>query len=242
MTSHYPEAILVDLDNTLHDYRRAAATARKTLADAIAQRYGVPTELVRVRYERLIADQDLKVFATGRDMRVWRIGALVGPWSETRPADVADFVEILDEALLSAVRPFDGAIDAFHQIRDKIPVLIVTEGYADIQIPTLRRLGLGLGDHELLITKSHGVRKVDGGAYALALQWLGREAANVLMIGDNWDWDVMASAAVGMRQIWIGSSAEPNAAPDGYLGRIARFADAPKLIERHWKENTGARP
>jgi FMN phosphatase YigB (HAD superfamily) len=235
MTSPWPSAILVDLDNTLHDYRATADFARQQLCNAIENDYGIASEIVLSRYEALMAETEDADFATGAELRRSRLRRLLCHWPETKTASAEHFAVILEDTLLNAIVPFEGAIETYNELRTRSRVVIVTEGYGDMQTAIVQRLGLPTGTDDLLVTRSHGVRKRDSSAFHLATKLLELPAHKLVMVGDNWDWDIVASAEAGLRQVWIAKADRPGVEPPlGYLGRTKNICEVPDLIVRRW--------
>lgn len=232
----WPSVVLVDLDNTLHDYRTAAAGVRTALALLLERKHGIPRDLVRTRYEHLVAAETGATFATGYDLRVARLRSLLDTWPQTRGAEHAPFVAVLETALLDGVRPFPGAIEAYRLVESKGRAMVLTEGYADIQSAIAARLGLPVNADAFFASRTHSVRKADGTAFRRACELLRAEAREIVMVGDNWDWDVIGAAKAGMWQVWIGSGdRDRTSAPNGYLGKVAAFRDLPALLSSVWR-------
>ena len=217
----WPKAFLVDLDNTLHNYRMASQIARLALAARIEELHGIPKEAVLARYEVLIGEEIGAVAASAGKMRVVRITKLLAGWRSIREAAAEDLAQFLEDALLRAVRPFDGALAAFCELQARARTMVVTEGYGDMQQAITNRLGLSLEPGDLLATYAHGVRKLDGGAYRLARDRLDIDAHDIVMVGDNWPWDILASATAGMCQVWVqGTQTLCDRPPPRHLGSV----------------------
>jgi FMN phosphatase YigB (HAD superfamily) len=57
---------------------------------------------------------------------------------------------------------------------------------------------------DVLITSEEvGVLKPDARIYQVALTRLGAVAAQTVMVGDNWQADVVGALAVGIRPLWL---------------------------------------
>jgi FMN phosphatase YigB (HAD superfamily) len=226
-------AYLVDLDNTLHDYERAARVARKDLASQIERQGGVPSQEVLHRYDAIVRSETGASWTTAREMRIDRIGRLVASWAVTRSLPVGPLVELLETSLLAEVRAADGAIETLDLLRRKGPTMIVTEGYPDMQSQVAARIGLSNAADTLLATAAFGVRKRDGSAYSLACEMLDVPPDAAVMIGDNWDWDIAASAEAGLWQIWVNGHAPERAPiPERFVGRVAGIGEVPALLDR----------
>ncbi|MGE0022152.1 MAG: HAD family hydrolase [Hyphomicrobium sp.] len=233
-----PSAVLVDLDNTLHDYRAAARSVRVAIARLVEETFGIPHEAVRERYELLIAGEGDTNFASGQALRMARMRSVLDSWPESRGTDPAPFAQFIDIALLEAVRPFDGAIEAYHALDRAGSTLVLTEGYADTQAAIARRLGLSVAPEKFLATKDHAVYKRDGSAFHLACKRLGVSADDAVMVGDNWTWDILGAAKAGLWTAWVAADAQDSRrseAPERHLGEVGTFRDVPDFLETTWE-------
>jgi FMN phosphatase YigB (HAD superfamily) len=55
----------------------------------------------------------------------------------------------------------------------------------------------------LITSEEVGAPKPDPRIYQVALERLGAEAAQTVMVGDNWTADVVGALAVGIRPVWL---------------------------------------
>jgi putative hydrolase of the HAD superfamily len=224
----WPRAIFVDLDNTLHDYTGAADAARRSLAYFIHHEFGISVEAVLSRYSALAEEISADLFESGAEWRRKRFRALLDSWPQTKSLDEAVIAEDFADALKQAITPAPGALTAIDAWQERgIKVLIVTEGFSDIQLATIETLGLARLERPPLVSSAYKVRKRDGSAYLLGLQMVNALPEDVVMVGDNWDWDVMAPARCGIWQIWVSTSpALPASPPPRFIARIAELRDA----------------
>ncbi len=113
--------------------------------------------------------------------------------------------------------------------------MVLTEGYADVQGAIAERLGLCLNRNDFIATKAHNARKADGGAFRLASEFVGVAADEIVMVGDNWTWDIMGAAKAGLWQVWVDpDDQDPGEPPDGYLGKVSTFGDVPVFLAATW--------
>lgn len=230
MTTSNIRALLVDLDNTLHDYAAAARIARQRLAERIASIAGVPLAIALKTYETIGAEQEV-IASSGNEARRRRLVRVQNTLRIPLPID--DLVSILNGALIDAVTPYPGAVNTLKDLTARYRVVIMTEGYADIQMPVARKLGLTDERWDLFVTYSRGCRKHDGSAYAAVLRDCALSAMETAMIGDNWDWDIMAAADKGVAQIWISHDRPmPAPPPARFLGAVPDFCSIIPLLEK----------
>jgi putative hydrolase of the HAD superfamily len=237
----WPKGIFVDLDNTLHDYTRAAAAARDQLARYIERAYGVQQEVVAARYDVVREEIDAALFRTGFDCRKRRFRELLASWPETKAVDHVEVANEFGRLLLREITPVPGALELIGGWQEQgVEVLIVTEGFADIQSAIVNSLGLTFLNHKPLITSANHVKKRDGSAYLLGLSMVNLPPEEVVMIGDNWDWDIVAAGGCGIWQLWISSARELRGQPNArFLGRVASVVDASVAIRRQALESAG---
>ncbi len=237
----WPRAFLVDLDNTLHDFNTAAALARREMAETLSGQCGVPAESVLARYSEILAlDVDHGV-VTAAEARHWRVEALTASWPQAANVESKALADQLGARQLESVIPVEGAFDALNALKREAQVMIITEGFRDMQSAVLQRLEIAIDPIDLFATRDHGVRKKDGSAHAAALKVLNLSGEHVVTIGDNWSWDIMAASRNGIWQSWIRNSAgaaEPP--PPRYLGAMASIAEAPGKLEE-WRSREDVR-
>ncbi|HEY5250027.1 MAG TPA: HAD family hydrolase [Acidimicrobiales bacterium] len=96
-----------------------------------------------------------------------------------------------------------GADSLVHSIRGTRRIGLLTNGPPDIQ--RLKFEGTGLADcfDAVVVSGEVGVGKPDPAVFALVLERLGTTAENTVMVGDNWERDVVGALQVGMTAVWI---------------------------------------
>jgi putative hydrolase of the HAD superfamily len=100
-----------------------------------------------------------------------------------------------------AAYPHAGAVLA--RLRRRVRLALVTNGASDLQ---RRKLALtGLAEHFDVVVASCdiGIGKPDPAIFAAALDALGVEPAEAVMVGNDVDRDLAGAAAAGVRGLWI---------------------------------------
>jgi len=102
------------------------------------------------------------------------------------------------------VAVFPGAIDTIHYLKSLgIPLALLTNGASAPQRCKIDRFQLApLFDH-IVIEGEFGSGKPDSRVYEHALKLLGAAPEEVWMIGDNYQWEVVAPQRLGIRSVWI---------------------------------------
>jgi HAD superfamily hydrolase (TIGR01509 family) len=200
--------VLFDLDDTLFDH---AGTARAALAATAAGRaslHSVNLEELYQQYSECLEEIHPQVMA-GRysyeAARQLRFRRLVAPY-ETQLATDAD-IAVLAEQHYAHYRhlrqPMPGALALLEALKPHCRIGIVTNNRTAEQEDKLQFLGMTHLVDALITSEEVGVMKPDPQIYNVALQRLHATAAETVMVGDNWQADIVGAAAVGIRPLWL---------------------------------------
>jgi putative hydrolase of the HAD superfamily len=199
--------ILFDLDDTLFDH---AGTARAALAATAAGRaalQGVPVEELYSGYSELLEELHGQVMS-GRisylEARQQRFARLLAPYEPAAPAaEVTQLAEQYYGHYQQLRRPVAGSLALLQALKPGYKLGIVTNNRLAEQQEKLRYLGMSELVDALITSEEVGVPKPDPRIYHVALERLGAEAAQTVMVGDNWTADVAGALAVGIRPVWL---------------------------------------
>jgi HAD superfamily hydrolase (TIGR01549 family) len=199
--------ILFDLDDTLFDH---AGTAWATLAATAAGRaslQGVPIAELYGRYSEALEELHPQVM-TGRisylAARQERFQRLLAPYEPTvTVVEVTLLAEQYYEHYQQLRRPVAGALALLRALKPAYKIGIVTNNRTAEQQEKLRYLGLSEVVDALITSEEVGVLKPDPRIYQVALERLGARPAETVMVGDNWQADVVGALAVGIRPLWL---------------------------------------
>ena len=116
---------------------------------------------------------------------------------------------------------------ALSRLRDHARLGVVSNFYGNLQVL--------LDEAELsplldtVVESAHvGIEKPDPAIYRLAAERLALPAAEIVMVGDNFDRDVRSARTIGMRAIWLrrGSAPPPELGiAERVIERLAELAD-----------------
>ncbi len=207
----FPRAVLFDLDDTLIAFDEGAEKTWETVADKFCEEENPPfaasalfeqMKISRAEYwgdpARHKRGREQIYFARREVMRM----ALAALGYENREASdrAADlYSRIRDESM----HLFDGTIDALKILqRQGIRLALVTNGGSLIQRSKLERFGLTPYFDRILIDSEVGVSKPDPGVFRLALREFSLSADEVIMVGDNPEWDIAGAKGVGIFAVW----------------------------------------
>ncbi|MGI4864236.1 MAG: HAD family hydrolase [Janthinobacterium lividum] len=210
--------VLFDLDDTLFDHM---ATARAALAATAAGRpalQGVPAEELYQRYSALLEEMHPRVM-TGQlsylAARQLRFQQLLAPYE---PAVSAAAVEELAAQHYGHYRqlrqPVAGALALLQRLTPAVKIGIVTNNRTEEQRDKLDFLGMTALVDALITSEDVGVLKPDPAIYQVALERLQARPAETVMVGDNWQADVLGALAVGIRPLWLNRTGAARLLPD----------------------------
>jgi HAD superfamily hydrolase (TIGR01549 family) len=203
-----------DLDDTLyeHSYAVVCAMERIRVQYPVFSRYE-PRDMMIVYNQALNAVHPdfLRGTIDLSEMRlrvIERFYRGVGIGTRDAP-DRMEFRRIYEEAYGSGRRATPGSIEAVEHLKQQgMAVAVLTNGKQAAQEDKLRAIGFESLVPSLLTSERAGKSKPDPGIFAWALAQTGRQARDVLMIGDSLENDVEPALGVGIGAVHYSPSAQ----------------------------------
>jgi len=230
------EAVLFDLDDTLHDDTLAYKSAAGRVARDVAQRCGIDPAQLQAAYiaqaEEFwtgLTDDQLATKLAGVRVRLWsaalaEVGILDSPLAR-RCAD--DYNRYRGEYL----QLFPGAMELLQSLRGAgLKLGLLTNGFAETHREKIALLHLSDAFDEIFIADEVGMLKPDPLLFAHACAGLGVAPERTAMVGDRYERDVRGAHAAGLVTIWMnvhGGTLPPGApSPDATVADLAGVAAA----------------
>lgn len=209
------DAILIDADDTLFDFRRAEKNAIAEVIEAL----GVRDEAAPLVYHR-INKACWEAFERGEltqsELRVKRFRDFLDRYAMER--DAADVSEAYTHALARQSALLPGALETVRAIAAKLPVAVVTNGLSEVQRGRMAASPLREHISAFIISGEMGFQKPDPRMLFAALEALGGVAPErALMAGDSLTSDVRAANRAGVDACWLNPEGRP--LPEGYRAR-----------------------
>ncbi len=223
--------VLCDLDGVLLDYHRAEQQAFA----GVAMRLGLH-DVDRARGIYAGINQGLwdayergEVSAEELRIRRWEEWLHAHDLERGEAAGVSDtYLDLLTRS--PAVMP--GAVQALRVMARRVPVVAVTNGFAQVAHGRLRASGSLADLRGVVAADDVGAPKPDPAMFRAGLALLGDpDPATVVMIGDNHHADVAGAAAVGLRAAWVASDDQPE--PEPHVAAL-RGPDLASIVARLW--------
>ncbi|KAJ5287182.1 hypothetical protein N7478_002868 [Penicillium angulare] len=206
-----------DLDDTLHEFRRASSQASEHVFQLIGSAEEIDPAALRTTYQHILSTTTANAFTDGRsstEYRRERFSQLLQAHGvadaddnimlDTTP-DPDDFLSkttvllgAYNSSLESNLSLKPGVVKLFHTLRGLgKKIVVITEGPADAQEWTVQKLGLNSYIDVLITTNEVGKSKVDG-LFDVVLEKYGIGNENIVYFGDNEVRDVKAASKSGI--------------------------------------------
>lgn len=205
--------VVLDLDDTLTDLATFELEIWDEVAKLLARRFPHADHVeLRRRYLDAMDGNYQRVLDGELDMRGYRRARLeqaLAPWAELDD-DVFEEYFRIKQRLLDEVPPKPGAHDALRALRGAgLRLGILTNGPSDMQRGKLERLGYFPLVDEVAISAEIGAAKPEPAAYEAVVAMLEMAPGELVMVGDNWDWDVAGALDAGLAAAYYVGTGEP---------------------------------
>jgi HAD superfamily hydrolase (TIGR01549 family) len=226
------DAVLFDLDDTLHDDTASYRGAAEQVAHEIAATHAIDALELKTAYvneaesfwQRLSPDF-LKLKLAPLRTQMWRNAlSSIGLDDPQLPEHAADrYVAVRNEKL----ELFPGALDLLRSLRGRgLKLGLVTNGFSETHREKIELLELGPLFDAIFIADEVGMVKPDPLLFAHACLKLQSAPARSAMVGDRYDRDIRGAAQAGLFTVWVNVHGavlpEGVQAPDATVDRISQ--------------------
>lgn len=176
---------------------------------------------------------EIRQWMPGFRIRFWR--TLCRRASGRRQGDYAALSEAFVAERRARIRTFPGVVDALAQLRRHFPLALLTNGPGDLQRLKLKRTGLEPYFDVIIVSAEAGLAKPRPEIFALTCDAIGVPTDRTIMIGDDWELDVMGARAAGLTAILVrtGGIEKQAARQQALRGRapiVNRLTDLPAFL------------
>ncbi len=202
------EHIFFDLDHTLWDFETNSAKALQQIFEteqlaglgvssfnAFHHRYIPINDRYWARYHNgLVNKEQVRVHRFYDTLRELGIDDMA---LAHRMAD--SYVELSPK--MTAL--FPQAVEVLQYLQTKYKMHLITNGFAEVQWIKIEHSGLKPFFEHIIISEEVGTQKPDKKIFALAVERAGTQTDKCVMIGDNFNTDIMGAKAAGMDQVFF---------------------------------------
>lgn len=205
--------VFFDLDHTLWDFD---ANSNQSFL-YIFKQYDISVDFEKfVNYYYPINEKYWKLF---RDDKVskedLRLGRLNDTFAKLNYRVNAEMIVLLSEAYIDNLSNYnaliEGSLEILNYLSPKYKLHIITNGFEEVQSKKMQKSGLGSYFKNVITSEQVGVKKPNPAIYNFALKSCNAKADESIMIGDNYEADVMGALASGLDAIFCNFRNEPSA-------------------------------
>ena len=236
-----PRAILFDLDDTLIRAYAQPEDAWRRLLTAFAAHLDAHDAETIERVRVAVMDEARAFWSDSHAAAKWRLDiagarrlsvrrglARLGRADEALADRIADAFTKMRRDEYKLYPDAHATVDALRQAGVKLA--LVTNGAAETQRDKIMRFDLGHRFDHIQIEGEFGQGKPELAVYRHALERLEVDAGDAWMVGDNYEWEVVAPQRLGMCGIWYdpfdaGVPAHATAEPTRIIRRLAELVE-----------------
>ncbi len=202
-------AVLFDIDDTLYPYAPCDSAGEEEMRRVLSGITGEPLSADAFASLLSRAKQHVKAHTAGtaachnRMLYSQRICELCGCFTAEHALQLYNAYW---NAYLAQMRPFDGALALLQEIRASGAKLgFCTDLTAHIQMRKLIRLGIPDIADAMVTSEESGAEKPSPVPYRLLLEKLRAAPEEAVMIGDDYQKDILGAEALGIRAVQFGT-------------------------------------
>ena len=181
------KVLFIDLDDTIWDFRANSVLSLRQVYDEFALKKEIPD------YDRF------KSLYMATNHELWEL--------HDRYLDVLSQQKTL----------VPGAVELLDYLTERgYPLYILSNGFAEVQSRKLESGGISHYFKRLILSDEIGITKPDRRLFDYALQIVGAAASETLIVGDNYDADILGAMNAGWKTIYFNRDnlVIPGARPD----------------------------
>lgn len=198
------DTALVDLDDTLYSYQDAHGVALNAALTDLANKSGRDMSALKQQYSSLSVALKVELGMTAASHNRYIYFKQLCVLEGISLASVASTHQAYWSSFYAAMKPAPGAIDLLKRLRaNKVRIAILSDFQLEYQFEKLRRLEmLDLVD-DVITSEEVGVEKPNSKMFLTALARLNARAERTVIIGDNFEKDILGAARCGIHGLWI---------------------------------------
>jgi HAD superfamily hydrolase (TIGR01549 family) len=210
-----PKAVLFDLDDTLFDHQHASACALDELriryaADITFEAFAAVHARVLEKYHLRFLNGEFTLDAARAARMVEMFAAFGEAISEAKAFEISLIYRELHQGNRRLVAGAGELLEALH---GRTKLAIVTNNSVTEQWDKLHNLGVAGRFDAVLISEEIGITKPHRAIFDAALSRLHCAQGDAVMVGDNWEADVIGARAAGIAAVWFNRFNQPRHAP-----------------------------
>ncbi len=204
---------LLDLDNTLCDFKSAMERGNKKIAELLSK-YDIDYDSFMtefIKQQKLLLNEFLSKKLSESEYRIRRYEDTLKLYSINNSRDLAIKLDnIFTKETTENIKVFDDVIPLLKKLTEnKKEIAIVTNGNAKRQRMKFKSSGLDLYTNNIFISGELGHAKPDKYIFNKAMESINAVANETVMIGDSLEHDILGAESVGIDAILINRYNKP---------------------------------
>ena len=211
MTTLPYKVLFIDLDDTIWDFRANSMLALRQAYDEL----GLSSEISDYdRFKTLYMTANKELWEAYHHSRVTKdfliVERFARPFREmgSPVADDKAFIMRLNDRYLDILARqknlVPGAVELLDYLTEQgYPLYILSNGFAEVQSRKLESAGISRYFKRLILSDEIGVTKPDRRLFDYALRLVGAEPSDTLIVGDNYDADILGAMNAGWGTIYF---------------------------------------
>ena len=203
--------IFFDLDHTLWDFETNSDLAFK----AIFKKHNVQVDLLKfLNYYRAINENYWKLYREEKVTKEQlRIGRLKDAFEIIKFKSSTELLEVLADDYIAYLPEnnylFEGTHEILAHLKPNFNLHIITNGFSEVQGKKMKNSGLDTYFDKIITSEQVGVKKPNPLIFEFALKEANALASESIMIGDNWEADIMGAQNAGLDVIYCNFDSKP---------------------------------
>lgn len=202
--------VFFDLDHTLWDFE----TNSNQTFEFIFKKNKVPINYsdfkekyhpINQKYWKLYREEKV----TKEELRT---GRLTETFHELKFEATPDLISVLSyeyiEHLASYNALFEGAIEVLEYLHAKYELHIITNGFEEVQFRKMESSFISKYFKHIITSERVGVKKPNPAIFNFAMELSGAKSSESIMIGDNFEADILGAKKVGMQTVFCDFNGE----------------------------------
>jgi len=227
-------ALLLDLDDTLYAYAPCNEAGLEAAYERLQRRRIVGWREFEALHARVRGELAVELAgqAASHDRLLFfkhMVEELVGG---AEVELVLALHEAYWEAFLARAEPGPDTHAVLGRLAARLPLVLVTNQVASVQLAKVQRLGLDGYLHGIVTSEEAGADKPDPRIFRRALELAGASAAEALMVGDSVRGDLEGAAASGLRCIHSREFTSERDEGGLALAVLERLGELPALLDQ----------
>lgn len=198
---------LIDIDIDAEHKKRNETKGWEVFVKSL-ERYGLrinPTEF------RALNDKRRADFYAGKDKKVYHhnlcklvmVALREDLGIDISEAEVSSLLSEYHKIARGYARLYSGVVDTLAELEKQYTLAVASYTQGCYTQPELKELGIEKLFSHFIYTSDIGFHKASAEFYKRCLEIVGKRAEDCVMIGDNYDVDVLVPQQLGMKTIWV---------------------------------------